>query len=228
MSIKENLEEIRESIDRNARIAGRKGEDITLVAVTKTVDVKRIAQAVELGCTTLGENKVQEFLSKCDILGKNVDWHIIGQLQKNKVKYIIDKIGLLHSLSSLSVAQEIQRLCERKDTTLDCLVQVNVSREESKSGVYQEDLEAFLEALDSLNRVRIRGLMTMAPFSPDPEEARPVFHKLKEWFDKLSGQESDRMQMRYLSMGMSGDFQVAIQEGANMVRIGSSIFGERF
>ncbi len=227
MSIQQNIEEIQSRIEAAAERSGRKGEDILLLAVSKTVDLERIRQAVDAGLTSLGENRVQEMMSKYDEIDRNVDWHLIGTLQKNKVKYIINKVKLVHSLCSMSVAQEMQRLCEKHDTHMDVLVEVNVTGEESKSGVAIADARQFIDDIASLDRVHVRGLMTIAMYSPDPEECRPCFRELKSFFEELKACERDNLHMEYLSMGMSGDYEVAIEEGANIVRVGSAIFGER-
>ncbi len=227
MSIKQNIEEIQSRIAAAAERSGRMGEDILLLAVSKTVDLERIRQAVDAGLASLGENRVQEMMSKYDEIDRNVDWHLIGTLQKNKVKYIINKVKLVHSLCSMSVAQEMQRLCEKHDTHMDVLVEVNVTGEESKSGVAIAGARQFIDDIASFDRVHVRGLMTIAMYSPDPEECRPCFRELKSFFEELKACERDNLHMEYLSMGMSGDYEVAIEEGANIVRVGSAIFGER-
>ena len=226
MSISENIREIRSRIAAAAIKSGRKEEDILLLAVSKTVEAERIRLAMQAGLTTLGENRVQEMMGKYELL-PDAKWHLIGTLQKNKVKYIIDKTELVHSLCTMSVANEMQRLCEKQDTYIDVLVEVNVTGEESKSGVSEAELAAFLKDIAELDRVRVKGLMTIAMYSPLPEETRPCFKRLKQIFDELSHIKRDNFEMKYLSMGMSGDYEVAIEEGANIVRIGSAIFGER-
>ena len=227
MSIAKNIEEIKSRIDAAAKRSGRSGEDVLLLAVTKTVDLVRIREAVDAGLSELGENRVQEMMSKYDEIGKKVDWHLIGTLQKNKVKYIINKVKLVHSLCTMSVAQEMQRLCERDDTTIDVLVEVNVTGEESKSGVPIAEAKDFIDALAPFDRINVRGLMTIAEYSPNAEDSRPCFKRLKQFFDELKACERANLHMQYLSMGMSGDFEVAVEEGANIVRVGSAIFGER-
>jgi len=154
----------------------------------------------------------------------DVAWHMIGRLQSNKVKYILGKVCLIHSLSSISTAKEIQRLAEKKDIYVNCLIQMNIAREEQKSGVLEEEIGLFREEVAKLDRIRIRGLMTMAPLTMEADEARPVFAGLKKWFDRFSADQTDNFKMEYLSMGMSGDYTQAIEEGANIVRIGSAIF----
>ena len=225
MSIRENLQKVEESIAKSAAVSGRKAEDVTLIAVSKTIDVERILEAYEAGVRQLGENRVQEMMGKQPQLPPDIGWHLIGQLQKNKVKYIIDKVKLVHSLCSLSVAQEMQRLLEKRDTALDCLIEINIAGEETKSGLSAQELPAFLEQIAPLDRVHIKGLMTVAPFAENPEEVRKYFAEMRGLFDKLSGRAG--LEMKYLSMGMSGDYNVAIEEGANMVRVGTAIFGHR-
>jgi len=226
MDIRENLSVIYENMEKSAARSGRGREDITLVCVTKTVSPQRIREAVALGERELGENRVQELLSKYDSID-GANWHLIGQLQRNKIKYILDKVKLVHSLCSLSVAEEMQRLCLKRDTHLDCLIEVNIAKEETKSGLEEEEILDFIDRIAPLDRVRVRGLMTVAPFVEDPEEVRSCFAAMRHWFERLSGRSSPSFQMEYLSMGMSGDYTVAIEEGANMIRLGSSIFGHR-
>ena len=227
MSIKENIADIEEKIAAAAKRAGRDPKEITLLAVTKTVDLPRIREAVDAGLCELGENRVQEFMSKCDDIERNVNWHIIGTLQKNKIKYIINKVKLVHSLCTMSVANEMQRLCEINDCYMDVLVEVNVTGEESKSGVPIAQARSFIKELEPLSRVRVKGLMTIARYSPDPEDSRPCFRELYRLFSDFKGLKRDNFEMKHLSMGMSGDYEVAVEEGATMLRVGSAIFGER-
>lgn len=225
MSVAENIAQVRACIEESAKKSGRRAEDIRLVAVSKTVDLGRIREALGTGIADLGENRVQEMMEKMPELPENVRWHMIGRLQKNKVKYIIGKTELIHSLCSLEVAAEIERLSAKHGVQTDCLVQINIGREESKAGIAEEELPAFLEALAPMKHIRVRGLMAIAPIVEHPEAARPYFARMKELFDGLP--ETERVRRDWLSMGMSGDFEVAIEEGANLVRVGSSIFGRR-
>ena len=197
------------------------------MSVTKTVDAERIRALYDMGYKAFGENRVQEYRDKKDILPDDCEWHIIGRLQKNKLKYIAGNVSLIHSLSSLSVAQEAQRLLSVKNLFQDFLIEVNVTGEESKDGVSPGELPEFVQNLEVLDRIRIKGLMTICRMSEDPENARPCFAELKSIYDSMSSYASDNFEMKYLSMGMSGDYWVAIEEGANIVRIGSAIFGER-
>lgn len=226
--ISENLNKVRQNISEIAKKAGRNPEEVLLLGVTKTVDVDVVQEALSLGITDCGENKPQELARKYEVLGDSARWHQIGSLQTNKVKYIIDKVSLIHSLDRMNLAKEIQKRCEKEDIFVDCLVQVNISREESKSGLYKEDVEEFIrKCSEDFDRIRITGLMTMAPFDAEKEEIRAVFRGLKELSNEISDLKIPNVQMKDLSMGMSGDYDIAIEEGATIVRIGTSIFGKR-
>lgn len=226
-TIIENLKEIQDNISLSAQISGLRPEDIKLVAVTKTISVENIAQVVGAGVMTLGENRVQELLEKYDKLPADVEWHIIGHLQTNKVKYIIDKVKLIHSLDRLALAEEINLRGRQNNIIMDTLIQVNVSGEESKYGMRPEEVKDFIEKVQGLTNIRIRGMMTMAPFYTQAEEARWVFRGLRRLRDELLSMEIPNLDLGILSMGMTNDYQVAIEEGANMVRVGSGIFGAR-
>jgi pyridoxal phosphate enzyme (YggS family) len=225
MSIQSNIEFVRETIEKSAVRSGRRGSDVKLLAVTKTVESARIWEAVEAGISDIGENRVQEYVSKRDFFGENVRWHMIGRLQKNKIKYIIGKISLVHSLSSIDAALEIQRLSKREGICTPCLVQVNVGEEGTKSGLRPEDTLRFIESLASLDSLRVQGLMAIAPAVDDPEKVRPYFAQMRELYETLP--TGGNVEKRWLSMGMSGDYAVAVEEGANIVRVGSLIFGKR-
>ena len=223
-----NLDKVRQNIKDVAQKCGRKPEEILLLGVTKTVDIDVVEEAIELGITDVGENKPQELTRKYEAIGDKVKWHQIGSLQTNKVKYIIDKVQLIHSLDRISLAKEIQKRAEKEDLYINCLVQVNVSKEESKHGIYKEDVENFIrECSSNYDRIKIKGLMTMAPFDASREEIRSVFKDLKDLSVKISDMNIDNVEMKELSMGMSGDYEIAIEEGATIVRIGTSIFGKR-
>lgn len=225
--IKDNLMRLHERIENCAAKAGRKAEDITLVAVTKTVNVEKIQAAVGFGVKNLGENRVQEYNEKKVEINGNIFWHLIGQMQTNKVKYIIGGISLLQSLDRLPLAREIDLQCDKKSTKLDALIEINIAREESKAGIDIEDLDSFAEQLAAFENIHIRGLMCVAPFTQDKNYVRSCFARLCNQFERLKGKETDKLHMQYLSMGMSQDFEEAILEGSNMIRIGSAIFGER-
>jgi pyridoxal phosphate enzyme (YggS family) len=225
--IKENLSRVQERIAACAGKAGRHAKDITLVAVTKTVDAARINAAVACGLHHLGENRVQEYLEKKDEIPGNIFWHLIGQMQTNKVKYIIGGIALLQSLDRITLAREINRQCGIKGTKLDALIEINIAREESKAGIDIDALDSFIEQLAAYEHINIRGLMCIAPFTPDKALVRNCFSRLNREFERLKRFETDRLSMQVLSMGMSQDFEEAIYEGSNMIRIGSAIFGGR-
>ena len=227
MSIKENLAEIIDQKNKAAEACGRKGEDVTLIAVTKLHPVEEINEAIDCGVTDIGENKVQEVLNKYEFV-KPVRWHLIGHLQTNKVKYIIDKVDLIHSVDSLHLAQEIDRQAAKIGRTMDILVQVNTADEESKFGVSSDEAENLVkEILDKCPNVYVRGLMCIAPFAENPMDVKVYFDKAKEIYDSCAKIKHENLDFKYLSMGMSGDFEVAIMAGSNMVRVGTAIFGQR-
>lgn len=225
MGLVDNIAEVREKIGAAAQKAGIKNEDIHLIAVSKTVDAATVEEAYRAGLRSFGENRVQEFLKKSEALPKDIAWNLIGQLQTNKVKYIIDNgVTLLHSLDRLALAQELQKECIKKDAFIDALMQVNIAKEESKSGLYEEEVEPFLEAISGFDRIRLRGVMTIAPYTDDKPYLRKIFARAKRLFDSYQAAYPG---FEYLSMGMSNDYEDAILEGANMVRVGTAIFGNR-
>ena len=226
MSIADNLKEIEEKITKAAEISGRKREDVLLLAVSKTVDVPRIKEAVNLGLVDLGENKPQEINWKYDEI-ENVRWHQIGHLQTNKVKYIIDKVCLIHSLDSVKLCEEIQKRAEAKGITMDVLVEINIAGEEAKHGVPPEKAEELVLEASKFKNIRVKGLMTVAPFVENPEENRKYFKEMYKLFIDIKDKNYDNVDMEYLSMGMTNDYEIAIQEGANIVRIGTGLFGAR-
>ncbi len=226
--IGENIAEIKNNILKNAKEAGREAEKVVLIAVTKTVEADKMNEAIREGITDIGENKVQEILRKYDDVQENVKWHLIGSLQSNKVKYIIDKVDLIHSLDRMSLAKEIDKRAMENGKVMDCLVQVNISQEDSKHGIAKEDVVEFIKTVSSdCKNIRIRGLMGMAPFAEETEETRIYFKQLKDISIQIEGMNIEGVKMEYLSMGMSNDYGVAIREGSNMVRIGTAIFGKR-
>lgn len=228
MSITQNIEEIRGRMAQAAVRSGRKPEDVLLIAVTKLHEPDEIEEAIAAGVTDIAENKVQEIQKKFDQIHSPVNWHLIGHLQTNKVKYIIDKVVMIHSVDSVHLAQEIDKRAMAAGKTMDVLLQVNAAHEESKFGLDPKDVpQVFREILDSCPNVKIRGLMHIAPWSEDPEEIRPYFKEVKDLFDTLAAVEHPNADFKYLSMGMSHDFETAIEEGANIIRVGTSIFGER-
>ena len=216
--IKDRLDKVNESIDKDR---------VLLVAVTKTRSPEEINKVIELGVTDIGENKVQELVDKYDKIDP-VRWHMIGHLQTNKVKYIIDKVALIHSVDSLRLAKEIDKRAGQKDLIMNILIQVNIALEDSKHGAQADDTGHLMkEILDECENIKVRGLMAMVPFTDDPQEVRPYFARMKAMYDSLKTVDHERADFKYLSMGMSGDYEVAMEEGANLVRIGSSIFGPR-
>lgn len=226
MSIKENLEHINAKITEAAKKSGRKREDILLLAVSKTVEVPRIKEAVDLGLLDLGENKPQEINWKYFEI-ENVRWHQIGHLQTNKVKYIIDKVCLIHSVESLKLAEEISKRAKAKDITMDILIEINIAGEETKHGVPLEKAEAMALEISKLDNIKVKGLMTVAPFVENPDENRQYFAQMRKLFVDIRDKNYNNIDMKYLSMGMTNDYEAAIEEGANIVRIGTGLFGAR-
>lgn len=226
MDIRENLAVIRNRIDNALIASGRKPGEVTLIGVSKTIDSDTVKQAVNYGLQNFGENRVQELQGKFNLV-ENVKWHMIGRLQRNKVKYIIDKVAMIHSLDRLSLAREINRQAEKINRSVPVLVQVNPANEESKAGLPYEEVIPFIETIYNLKNIKVMGLMLIAPLAEDPETVRPYFTMMKQLFDGIKQDNYPHIEMKYLSMGMSNDFEIAIEEGSNMVRIGTGIFGKR-
>ena len=228
MDLESNIKDINKRIKEAAKSVGRDPGDIRLVAVTKRVEPERIKQALTLGFNRFGENYAQEFRDKSKILENEaegaIEWHFIGQLQKNKVKYVVGNVELIHSLDSLSVAREINKRAETMEIRVPVLIEVDTSGEESKGGIAPSQLRDFLNELSALYSIEVCGLMTMPPYFNDVEMARPYFSRLREIRDGLL---PEFPQLKDLSMGMSGDFEIAIEEGATIIRVGSAIFGDR-
>ena len=224
-TIKNNLEIINEKIKKAALRASRNPEKIKLVAVTKTATIEQIIEAISAGVKIIGENKVQEAKEKYQILSADIEWHLVGHLQTNKVKYAIEIFDLIHSVDSIKLAKEIDRRSQQFGMITNVLVEVNVSGEETKYGIKPEEVEPFLKEISEFSRIKVRGLMTIAPIAEDQEEVRPYFRKLRELSEEIKSQHIKNVKMDYLSMGMTEDFEVAIEEGANIVRIGRGIFG---
>lgn len=227
-TIKNNLEKINEKIKKAALKVNRNPEDIKLVAVTKTATIEQIKEAISAGVKIIGENKVQEAKEKYQVLSADIadiGWHLVGHLQTNKVKYAIEIFDLIHSVDSIKLAEEIDKRSLQFGMVTNILVEVNVSGEETKYGIRPEEVEPFLKEISEFSRIKVRGLMTIAPIAEDKEEVRPYFRKLKELSEKIENKNIENVKMDYLSMGMTDDFEVAIEEGANMVRIGRGIFG---
>ena len=227
MSIKTNIEYIQELKGRAAQRSGRKADEVLLVAVTKLHSPDEMNEAIDAGSTDIGENKVQEILDKYDRV-KPVRWHLIGHLQTNKVKYIIDKVAMIHSVDSLKLAKEIDKRAQQHDLVMDILVQVNSAEEESKFGITTEETDQLIaDITEQCPNIRIKGLMCIAPFEDDPEDVRGYFAEVKQIYDKYVNEKSERIDFEYLSMGMTHDFEVAIEEGSNLIRVGTAIFGYR-
>jgi len=228
MSIENNLSEIRKRIADAAEKSGRRAEDITLIAVTKTHPAEAINEAIECGVTDIGENKVQEIMEKYDLVKKGVRWHLIGHLQTNKVKYIIDKVHMIHSVDSKKLMEEIERQAEKHNVdSINILIQVNMSGEETKFGISIDEVDDMLEYAKTLKRVKVCGLMTILAKIDKGMSNRLQFRDINNKFIDISKNKYDNIDMKFLSMGMSGDFELAIEEGSNMVRVGTAIFGDR-
>ena len=227
MSIRDNIQSIKQNIEDIRQKCNIK-EEVNLMAVTKTVDVDKVLEAIDAGITDIGENKPQELARKYEVIGDKVRYHLIGTLQTNKVKYIIDKAYMIHSLDRIALCEEIQKRAEKIDKVLNCLVQVNISKEESKHGLEEEEVIDFVKEVSSnYKNIHIKGLMTMAPFIDDEAEIRKVFKGLKDLSLEISDLNLPNVKMDTLSMGMSHDYKIAIEEGATIIRVGTSIFGER-
>ena len=227
MSIKDNIASIKQNI-KDIEEKCHREDEVNLMAVTKTVDVDKVLEAIDAGITDIGENKPQELSRKYEIIGDKVRYHLIATLQTNKVKYIIDKAYMIHSLDRISLCEEIQKRAEKIDKVIKCLVQVNISKEESKHGLEEEQVVDFIKQVSKdYKNIHIQGLMTMAPFVDDEKEIRKVFSKLKKLSVEISNLNLPNVEMDTLSMGMSHDYKIAIEEGATIIRVGTSIFGQR-
>ncbi len=224
MGIKENIFSIKERIKAACKKVGRDPEEVLLMAVTKMVDPVYINEAIDAGITLIGENRVQEARSKFEKVKKGVSWHMIGPLQVNKVKYAVHIFDMIQSLESIKLANEIEKRASLLEKPMEVLIEVKTSFEETKHGVLPEDVIPFLKEISRYKYIKVKGLMTMAPFFEDPELARPYFKKTKELFDKIKKIDLPNIEMKILSMGMSGDFEIAIEEGSTLVRIGRAIF----
>src|SRR5690554_5953971 len=224
MSIADNIRLLKDKISKAALSVNRDPGEISVIAVSKNASTQMISEAVKAGITQFGESRVQEMLSKYRVLEKSVDWHFIGPLQTNKVKYIIDKVELIHSLDRISLAKEINKRAELNNRLIQVLVQVNLPKESTKSGIYEEDLQSFIEALADYPYIRVKGLMGIGPNTTDEEAIRTCFRRLRIHFENLRNKSFKHIDMEYLSMGMSNDYMIAIEEGANMVRVGRAIF----
>ncbi len=225
--LKENLEKVEAQIQKACQVSGRDREEVTLIAVSKTKPVEMLQEIYDAGIRDFGENKVQELTEKYEVMPEDMKWHMIGHLQRNKVKYIVDKVELIHSVDSLRLAQEISKEAVKKNVTVSILIEINVAGEETKFGLSTEEVLTLVEEAAKLPNLQIKGLMTVAPPVADPEENRPFFRKIKQLSVDITNKNIDNVTMEILSMGMTNDYAVAIEEGATMVRVGTGIFGER-
>ncbi len=222
-----NYDEVKKDIKNACKKSGREESEVTLIAVSKTKPAAMVSELYMHGCRDFGENKVQELVEKYETLPKDIRWHMIGHLQRNKVKYIVDKVYMIHSVDSLRLAEEINKEALKKGVTVSILVEVNVAQEETKFGLHTEEVTELVAQISKLPGLKIKGLMTIAPYVENAEENRPYFQKLKQLSVDIMHKNIDNVSMDVLSMGMSGDYKVAIEEGATYARVGTSIFGER-
>ena len=223
----ENLKEVEAKIEAACKRAGRDRSEVTLIAVSKTKPVEMLEEASGIGIREFGENKVQEMMDKYEVMPKDIHWHMIGHLQRNKVKYLMGKAALIHSVDSLRLAEEISAQSVKHEVTTDILIEVNIAGEETKFGTDREEAIALVEAAAKLPNIHICGLMTIAPFVENSEDNRKYFQQIRQLSVDIKEKNIDNVDMRILSMGMTGDYEVAIEEGATMVRVGTGIFGAR-
>lgn len=226
--LKENYEKVKENIVRACEKAGRSPEDVTLIAVSKTKPLSDIEELLsDTDAVDFGENKVQELVDKYENVSRPVNWHMIGHLQTNKVKYIVDKVCMIHSVDSLNLAKTIEKEAAKHDVTVNILIEVNVAQEETKFGLSCDEVFPLIQEIKDFPHIRVKGLMTIAPFVDDPEDNRVYFRKLKDLSLDIQSKSIDNIDMSVLSMGMTNDYEVAVEEGATLVRVGTGIFGAR-
>lgn len=225
--LKENLANVEKNLEQACKNAGRSRDEVTLIAVSKTKPVEMLQEIYDENIRDFGENKVQELCSKMEQLPSDIRWHMIGHLQRNKVKYIVGKVELIHSVDTYRLAEEINIQAKKQNVIVPILVEVNIAHEESKFGISAEDAILLVEEISKLENIRIKGLMTIAPYVENPEDNRLYFRKIKQLSVDITNKNIDNVFMEILSMGMTGDYMVAIEEGATMVRVGTGIFGER-
>ncbi len=225
--LKENYGLVSDKVKKACERAGRATEEVTLIAVSKTKPVEMLQEIYDCGCRDFGENKVQEIMDKYEKLPRDIRWHMIGHLQTNKVKYIVDKVYMIHSVDSIKLAKEISKEAVKKNVTVKVLLEVNVAKEESKFGMMSEEVKDFYNEVVDLPGLKVCGLMTIAPYVEDSEENRQYFVKLRQLMVDMTEEKNDNKSVGELSMGMTGDYEVAIEEGATYVRVGTGIFGER-
>ena len=227
MMLKDNFDEVRLNIKRVCEKSGRSSDDVTLIAVSKTKPLSDIEELIQYGQTEYGENKVQELVDKYENVSTPVNWHLIGHLQTNKVKYIVDKVKLIHSVDSVHLAREIEKEAAKKNVDVDILIQVNIAHEDTKFGINENDIYDLLDEIKDMSHIHVKGLMTIAPFVENPEENRVHFRNLHQLLLDIKSKNIDNINMSILSMGMTNDYEIAIEEGSTMVRVGTGIFGER-
>lgn len=225
--IKENLAEVEARITRACERSGRDRSEVTLISVSKTKPVEMLQEAYDAGSRDFGENKPQEIKEKYPQLPEDIRWHMIGHLQRNKIKYIIDKVCMIHSVDSLRLAEAIDEEAKKRDLVMPVLIEVNVAEEESKFGVRLDEAESLIRQISELSNIQVQGLMTIAPFTENAEDNRIYFRKLRNLYVDIKDKNIDNVNMCNLSMGMTGDYEVAVEEGATMVRVGTGIFGAR-
>lgn len=225
--IKKNIEEIQDRIKKACKKTGRNEKEVTLIAVSKTKPLSMLKEAYHCGTRDFGENKVQELMDKIPNMPDDIRWHMIGHLQRNKVKYIVDKVYMIHSVDSLRLAEEISKEAVKKNVTVNILIEVNVAMEESKFGTTTQEALTLTEEIAKLAGVKIQGLMTIAPYVENSEENREYFNRLKKLSVDIKNKNIDNVSMDTLSMGMTGDYEIAVEEGATYVRVGTGIFGDR-
>lgn len=226
--LKENYEQVRRNIDKACERAGRLPEDVTLIAVSKTKPLSDIEELLaDTNAVDFGENKVQELVDKYESVSRPVNWHMIGHLQTNKVKYIVDKVCMIHSVDSLNLAKTIEKEAEKHNVTVSILIEVNVAQEETKFGLACDEVLPLIMEIKNMPHIKVKGLMTIAPFVDDPEDNRVYFRKLRDLSLDIQSKSIDNIDMSVLSMGMTNDYEVAVEEGATLVRVGTGIFGAR-
>ena len=225
--LEDNFREVKQRIEEACRRSGRDPKEVTLIAVSKTKPVEMLQEAYDFGTRIFGENKVQELTDKYEQMPKDIHWHLIGHLQRNKVKYIIDKVDLIHSVDSLRLAETIDKDAQKHGLIANILIEVNVAGEESKFGLAPEEVGEFVDQLARFSHIKVCGLMTIAPFVENPEENRPYFQRLRKLSVDIAAKKVNNVTMSILSMGMTNDFEVAVEEGATMVRVGTGLFGVR-
>lgn len=225
--IKENLEEVEARITRACERSGRERSEVTLISVSKTKPAEMLQEAYDAGSRDFGENKPQEIREKYPQLPTDIRWHMIGHLQRNKIKYIIDKVCMIHSVDSIRLAEAIDEEAKKHGIVMPVLIEVNVAEEESKFGIHLDEAESLIRQISELSNIQVQGLMTIAPFTENAEDNRIYFRKLRNLYVDIKDKNIDNVNMCNLSMGMTGDYEVAVEEGATMVRVGTGIFGAR-